>query len=85
MKLETVESSAIHAIGYEVERRELEIIFTGGGIYRFYNVPPSIAERFFSTPSKGHYFLDNIRGRYPHERLGRYKNRRPPMLRRVGS
>lgn len=81
MKLETVQSSAIHAIGYDVEQRILEIIFNGGGIYRFHNVPPQVADQFLSTPSKGHFFLDRIRGRYPHERLGRYKQRRPPMLR----
>ena len=77
MKLETVESSAIHAIGYDASQRILEIIFTGGGIYRFHRVPPVIAQQFLNTPSKGHYFLDHIRGRYPHERLGRFKERRP--------
>jgi hypothetical protein len=81
MTLETVRSSAIHAIGYDVERRTLEIIFTGGGIYHFHNVPPEIYRRFLATNSKGSFFQDWIRGRYPHERLGRFRQRRPPLMR----
>lgn len=82
MRLETVRSSAIHAIGYDPERRTLEIIFTGGGIYLFYNVPPEVFRGFLATESKGNYFQERIRGRFRHERLGRFRQRRrPPVLR----
>ena len=82
MTLETVRSSAIHAIGYDVEGRLLEIIFTGGGIYQFYNVPPDVFRDFAATESKGNYFQERIRGRYRHERLGRFRQRRrPPVMR----
>jgi hypothetical protein len=76
MKLETVESSAIHAIGYDAEHWVLEIIFTGGGIYHFHHVPPSIYRGFAASRSKGSYFQDRIRGRFRHERLGRFRQRR---------
>ncbi len=81
MILETVRSSAIHAIGYEIASRELEVIFNGGGIYRFYNVSPEIFAAFISAPSKGSFFQDCIRGRFRHARLGKYRERRAVIRR----
>jgi hypothetical protein len=79
MTLETVNSSAIHAIGYDAERRVMEVIFTGGGIYRFANVPPEIFTEFARANSKGAFFQDHVRGRFRHMRLGRFRPRRPAM------
>ena len=80
MTLQTVQSSAIHAIGYDVEQRILEIVFTGGGIYQFHNVPPIIFNGFAASRSKGSYFQERIRGRFRHERLGRFRQRRRPQM-----
>lgn len=81
MILETVRSTAIHAIGYDVASRELEVIFTGGGIYRFFNVPGEVYARFIRSESKGSFFQDHIRGRFKHSRLGRFRQRRPVLRR----
>lgn len=81
MRLETVNSNAIHAIGYDDDTRTMEIIFTGGGIYQFQNVPPNVFYRFRASVSKGSYFQNNIRGRFPHQRLGKFRPRRR-MVRR---
>ena len=75
MILETVNSTAIHAVGYDWDRHILEIVFTGGGIYHFANVPPNIFMGLLRSPSKGHYFQENIRGRYENRRLGRFRRR----------
>ena len=81
MTLETVNSSAIHAIGYDAERRILEVIFTGGGIYRFANVPPELFTAFAGANSKGAFFQEQVRGRFRHMRLGRFRPRpRRPAL-----
>jgi|GEM_PF-595540 len=82
MLLKTVQSSAIHAIGYDVESRELEVIFTGGGIYRFSNVPAEVYARFLRSQSKGSFFQDHIRGRFRHTRLGRFRRRTRAIRRR---
>lgn len=79
MTLETVRSSAIHAIGYDMATREMEVIFTGGGIYRFSNVPAEFYIRFLRSESKGNFFQDHIKGRFRHERLGRFRPRRPAL------
>jgi hypothetical protein len=75
MILETVNSTAIHAIGYDWDRHILEIVFTGGGIYHFANVPPNIFMGLLRSSSKGHYFQEHIRGRYENRRLGRFRRR----------
>ncbi len=64
MQLEIVESSMIHAIGYDKEKRLLEIIFVRGGIYQYANVPPEVYEGLLKAESKGQYFLANIRDVY---------------------
>lgn len=80
MTLQTVNSAAIHAIGYDAERLTLEIIFSSGGIYRYAHVPPQIARRFYDAPSKGRFFRQYIQGVYPMHRLSRLRVRRSPRL-----
>ncbi len=76
MILQTVTSTAIHAIGYDIDRRAMEIIFTGGGIYLYQNVPLWLFKEFMHSDSKGTFFLTKIRGHFPHHRLGRWRPRR---------
>ena len=83
MILHTVNSQAIHAIGYDPERLILEIVFTGGGIYRYAHVPPQVARAFLGAPSKGKYFQDHIRGSYAMHRLTKLR-RRPSRRGRTG-
>lgn len=64
MKLETVESDAIHAIGYDDEVRVLEIIFNNGSIYQYRGVPREVFEQLMRAESKGSYFQDNIRDEF---------------------
>lgn len=64
MQLETVSSRALHAIGYDAERRILEVIFNTGRIYQFVNVPSEEYERLRTAESKGEYFNANIRNAY---------------------
>ncbi len=66
MQLETVDSSAIHAIGYDPDLRILEVIFNAGRIYQFTDVSPEQFEEFRQAESKGHYFSEHIRDTYPY-------------------
>ncbi len=66
MQLQTVESSALHAIGYDAEKRILEVIFNSGRIYQFVNVPPEAYATLEAAPSKGGHFNANIREVYPY-------------------
>ena len=75
MMLTTVNSNAIHAIGYDPKTRQLEVIFTGGGIYLFENVPHDVFLQFLRSPSKGGFFRRRVQGRFRQERLGRLTKR----------
>ncbi len=66
MQLETVESSAIHAIGYDPDLRVLEVIFNTGRIYQFTDVPPEQFDALRRAQSKGRYFSEHIRDAYPY-------------------
>ncbi len=65
MELVTVESGAIHAIGYDGENGILEIIFNTGRIYQFIHVPPEQYRALRDAESKGRYFNENIRDTFP--------------------
>ncbi|MGE3800840.1 MAG: KTSC domain-containing protein [Candidatus Kapaibacterium sp.] len=73
MKLMTVRSNAIHAIGYDSERLLLEVVFKAGGIYRYAHVPPQVVRKFLASPSKGQFFQNHIRGYYSMYRISRPK------------
>ncbi len=82
MILTTVNSSAIHAIGYDFDNGDMEVIFTGGGIYLFHDVPADLYREFLRADSKGTFFLDFVRGRFDHRRLGRFNRGRLIQRRR---
>ncbi len=66
MRLDTVESTMLHAVGYDPELRVLEVIFNSGSIYLYRDVPQDVYDGLMSADSKGQYFLETIRERYPH-------------------
>jgi hypothetical protein len=63
-----VESSLIHAVGYDLRTRVLEIQFQHGDIYRYFDVEPETYEELLEAPSKGTYFNDYIRDAYQFSR-----------------
>jgi hypothetical protein len=60
MQLTTVESSMIHAVGYDEEARELEVVFNNGGIYRYQDVDRSVYENLLDADSEGRFMRANV-------------------------
>ena len=60
-----VSSSNIRSVGYDADSRILEIEFGSGGAYRYGGVPASVHLGLMGAASKGGYFHDNIKDRYP--------------------
>ena len=58
-------SSVIQSFVYDEEDRRLVVRFVTGKVYRYEDVPVSIAEGFRAAASKGTYFNDMIRDRFP--------------------
>lgn len=52
-----VSSSNIHSIGYDQQRRLLEIQFLSGSVYQYFDVPVGLYQRLMSASSHGR-FLD---------------------------
>jgi KTSC domain len=65
MKREAVISRAITSVGYQAGTLELE--FVDGDVYRYFLVPRSLFIEFMQAESKGAFFNDRIRDRYPTE------------------
>lgn len=57
-------SSAITGAWYLPTRQELELLFTSGRRYRYFDVPAVMAERFAAAFSKGQFFNREIRNRF---------------------
>lgn len=64
-----VESTAISDIRYEDERQKLFVRFEGGGEYVYVGVPGEVHRSFIEADSRGRFFADQIRDRFPYNRL----------------
>jgi hypothetical protein len=77
MRRTAVNSSSIASIGYDSQRRELEIEFrSSGDVYRYFDVPMEEFTEFMAAESKGTYLNQVFKLRsYPYVlvRRGRRK------------
>lgn len=62
-----VESSSIDSVGYE--KSVLEVRFRNGGLYQYFDVPEETLARLMRADSKGAFFNESIRDRYPTRRI----------------
>lgn len=64
-----VDSTAISDIRYEDERRKLFVRFEGGDEYVYVGVPGEVHRGFVEADSRGRAFADQIRDRFPYNRV----------------
>lgn len=64
-------SSTIKSVEYDDDTRELDITFTSGKAYRYFNVPLEIYAEFLDAGSKGKLFNDNIKGVFAFVEVGK--------------
>jgi hypothetical protein len=60
----SVKSSVIRTVGYDVEKRRLEVTFHSGRVYEYDKVPPHVVRDFLTSESLGKYFNEVIRPRF---------------------
>jgi hypothetical protein len=70
MNRDPVASSNIASVGYDAAAETLEIEFTNGSIYQYFNVPSGLNEQLMAAPSKGQFLNTYIRNSYPYSRVG---------------
>jgi lysyl-tRNA synthetase class 2 len=62
-------STAIRSFAYDRASAALDVTFVTGRRYRYFLVPPYVAEGLSDAFSKGRYFNARIRDRFPFEEL----------------
>ena len=62
-------SSVIESVRYDATGHALDIVFTTGRVYRYFAVPAAVHEELLAAESKGRYFNEVIRPRYPYTEL----------------
>jgi hypothetical protein len=64
-----VESSQLKSVGYDAEKRILEIEFKGGGVYQYFDVPAETHKALMEAESMGKYFGKEIRSKFKFAKL----------------
>ncbi|MDB9434876.1 lysine--tRNA ligase [Microcystis aeruginosa] len=58
------ESTAIKSFDYDEDKKILKVEFNHGGIYLYHDLPLAVYKDFQSAPSKGQFFVGQIRDKY---------------------
>ena len=65
-----VRSSALRSVGYDQEQRVLEIEFTSGAVYQYFDVPAEVYRGLMAAESHGRYFHQHVRDKsYRYQRM----------------
>ena len=62
-----VDSTTLGSAGHDAPSAVLELQFRNGAVYQYFLVPPRVYRDLLEARSKGVYFNQNIRGRYPYQ------------------
>jgi len=69
MQREQVESTTLRSAGHDAQSTVLELQFRNGAVYQYFLVPRGVYGDLMRAESKGGYFNQNIRARYPYQRV----------------
>jgi len=67
---ESVASSNVVSVGYDEPSETLEVEFTNGTIYQYFNVGAALFEQFMQASSKGQFLNTYIKNAYAYSRVG---------------
>ena len=63
-----VQSTTLATVVYHTHTQRLWLEFRSRAVYCYLGVPPTVHQGLMSASSKGAYFNQNIRGRFPYHR-----------------
>ena len=66
MRIATVESTTLLTVSYDEAQALLQLKFCSRAVYQYFNVPAAVHRSLLDAPSKGRYFNEAIRGRFPY-------------------
>jgi KTSC domain len=77
MQRALVVSTTLRSAGHDPQSAILELQFCNGAVYQYFLVPPWVYQDLLGARSKGGYFNQNIRGRYPYQPIQHTPATRP--------
>lgn len=69
MNVCAVESTTLATVAYDDARELLRLEFRSQAMYEYLGVPAKVHQALLGAPSKGSYFNQAIRGRFPYKRV----------------
>ena len=69
MHRQPVNSSNICSIGYDSQAAVLEVEFNSGAVYRYFDVPDNLYQRFLDASSYGQFLNDYIKYNYRYQKV----------------
>jgi hypothetical protein len=69
MRVATVESTTLATVAYDEPRELLQLEFCSQAVYVYLGVPRTVHQALLDAPSKGRYFNQSIRGRFPYRSI----------------
>lgn len=73
MLVANVESTTLATVAYDPSRELLQLEFCSGAIYQYFSVPAAVHAELLSARSKGSYFNQAIRGRFPYHLVAEFQ------------
>ena len=67
-------SSNISSVGYDEGTLTLEVEFTDGSVYQYFDVPESVHEGLMQASSKGAYMHTHVRDNYQYGKLRQFES-----------
>lgn len=65
-----VVSSNIASVGYNAEKKLLEIEFHHGAVYQYVDVPERVYEELMNSAAKGSYFMNELKDKFEYQKIG---------------
>jgi hypothetical protein len=66
MRVATVDSTTLATVAYDETQELLRLEFCSRAVYLYFGVPATVHQALRGAPSKGKYFNQAIRGRFPY-------------------
>jgi KTSC domain len=72
MRVTAVESTTLVTVSYDDARELLQLEFGSRAVYQFFRVPAAVHQSLLDASSKGRYFNQAIRGRFPYRLISEF-------------
>jgi hypothetical protein len=66
---QAVDSSVFAFVAYRMDARQLYVRFRNGSIYRYFDCPADVYDKFLAAESKGRFFSRCIRNKFRYEQV----------------